>query len=425
MTTPNQPEDQTPQGWAAPTGAGNGQDQTPPPYGQEPPQQPQYGQQAPQQPQYGQQQPQYGQQQQWGQQPPAQNQWGQGGQYGQAPSYGGPGGPGMFNQNVKPGIIALRPLSLGEIYDGAFTAIRREPKIMLGLVALVVAVITLAMGILGYVVAKVTAQSGVAQGIDGEFDIVFGDAMDIFAASGVPLSAGAFTINGFITFGQLIATTLATGLVVVAISQAVLNKPMTPGEVFERGKKRIWGLLGISIVPSILLVLGFTIVVFVFGFLIFSLGSMDSGLGAIVGIVGVLVIIIGIFAVLFISIRWLLAPAALMLEERKVFASLGRSWRLTKGSFWRVFGIYLLTSIIASVISQAISTVLLLISNALFPLGYDVSFGALLAMLFVQIIASTITVSFTVAVVAILYIDIRMRREALDVELTAAANFDR
>ena len=37
----------------------------------------------------------------------------------------------------KPGIVPLRPLGLGDLYDGAFTAIRRNPKPMVGLAALV------------------------------------------------------------------------------------------------------------------------------------------------------------------------------------------------------------------------------------------------------------------------------------------------
>ena len=40
----------------------------------------------------------------------------------------------------KPGIIALRPLQLGDILDGAVKAVRYNPKAMVGLSALVLAV---------------------------------------------------------------------------------------------------------------------------------------------------------------------------------------------------------------------------------------------------------------------------------------------
>jgi hypothetical protein len=52
---------------------------------------------------------------------------------------------------VKPGVIPLRPLGVGEILDGAVTTIRRNPGPMLGLSA-IVAVLTQLLGVgLGYV----------------------------------------------------------------------------------------------------------------------------------------------------------------------------------------------------------------------------------------------------------------------------------
>ena len=37
----------------------------------------------------------------------------------------------------RPGVIPLRPLSLGEIYDGAFQVMRRNPGSMIGSAAIV------------------------------------------------------------------------------------------------------------------------------------------------------------------------------------------------------------------------------------------------------------------------------------------------
>ena len=63
-------------------------------------------------------------------------------QYG-APQYGYPAAyPGGFAAPYamaapKPGIIPLRPLTVGEILDGAFSTIRRHPRATLGLSAAV------------------------------------------------------------------------------------------------------------------------------------------------------------------------------------------------------------------------------------------------------------------------------------------------
>src|SRR6478609_11184276 len=41
---------------------------------------------------------------------------------------------------LQPGIIPLRPIGLGEIYDGAFRSIRANPKVMFGMAAIVVTI---------------------------------------------------------------------------------------------------------------------------------------------------------------------------------------------------------------------------------------------------------------------------------------------
>src|SRR5205814_3959442 len=41
----------------------------------------------------------------------------------------------------RPGIVPLRPLGVGELLDGAFTAIRRHPRTLLGMAAVVMVVV--------------------------------------------------------------------------------------------------------------------------------------------------------------------------------------------------------------------------------------------------------------------------------------------
>lgn len=53
--------------------------------------------------------------------------------------------------------------------------------------------------------------------------------------------------------------------------------------------------------------------------------------------------------------------------------------------------------------------------------GSTTSFVAIAIESVAQAIALTLTISFSAAVVSLLYIDVRMRREGLDVELARAA----
>jgi hypothetical protein len=101
------PEQPAPQGWGSP---GYGQRPSAPP----PPPPP----------------PGAGQQQGWGHAPTP----------GGAPQYGwGPPLQAAW-QPPKPGVIPLRPLGVGEILDGAISTIRANPRLMLGLSALVAVV---------------------------------------------------------------------------------------------------------------------------------------------------------------------------------------------------------------------------------------------------------------------------------------------
>ena len=57
--------------------------------------------------------------------------------YGQAP----PGQWPRYGEAApKPGVIPLRPLGVGEVLDGAFASIRRNPKAVLGLAAVVMTI---------------------------------------------------------------------------------------------------------------------------------------------------------------------------------------------------------------------------------------------------------------------------------------------
>ena len=122
----------------------------------------------------------------------------------------------------------------------------------------------------------------------------------------------------------------------------------------------------------------------------------------------------------WISTRTLLATPALMLEKLGVIAGLTRGWRLSRGSFWRLLGIYLLTSVIVGVVASIIVGPASMIATfvSLNPFSDPLA----LAITGVgSILGSVLTTPFTAAVVALLYIDTRIRREGLDVELTRAA----
>lgn len=320
--------------------------------------------------------------------------------------YGAPmgfGGPAFRAPSAKPGIIPLRPLSLGEIYDGAFGAIRSNPKVMLGVVALVIAVATILSAIVGYAVAP-TVNSWLAGSLA---DIDPDDLLEV-RTLGPEISVSLVT-----ALGVYLASVVTTGLLIVAIGRAVINRPYTAADLWSEVRGKIVGLFVISLVPGV--VLGVVVIALI---LLVALVAVTAGDGA-AGVVGLFLAFALIPFILWFAMRVLLAPAAYVLEKQGIVSAFRRGWRLSRGSFWRLLGIYLLSNIIVNIVVGIIAVPGVIISSLVFT---DGGWGALAVSVASNIVAYTITTAFLSAVVALLYIDVRMRREGLDVELAAAAD---
>jgi hypothetical protein len=414
---PSEPAPPTaPDGWGTPT---YGQ----PGYGPAPGEQPRYGQYAPGhdappagQPAYGQPsygQPSYGQQQGqgapgYGQPQPGAPQYGSSQfgqpQYGQ-PQYAGPGyGPGPAPYApvaAKPGIVPLRPLTLGEIFDGAFGAIRHNPRVMLGMSTLVVVAATVVGALLGFAFSGYVAdlffalpeESGLG-GMENEFAMLYSSTI----GTGLTTS---------------LATPIVSGLLTVSIGQSVIGRKATIAEVWAQVGRRAWFLIGFSLLLGLTWVVALTLIVLIVvaGF------AVTTGLGVVL----LLLAIPGALALaVWVGTRTGLVPPALALEGQGFWSTVRRSWLLTRGSFWRLFGIYLLAYVAMYVVVQIIATPFSFASTFLLAAGQSFVANALLAL---GIAVSTVVMTlFLGSVVALLYIDVRMRREGLDVELTAAAN---
>ncbi len=401
---------------------------TPPEYGwgEPTPSQPRYGQYGPgaepasggatagawqpdsTQPQYG--QPEYGQPQygdaQHGQPQHGQSQYGQP-QYGQ-PQYGRPGaGPSGFSQfqmPEKPGIIPLRPLRLGEFLDGAFGAVRANPRIMLGFSAVVIA-LTVALGTVAVFLTRDVIRNQALNMPTSEFSSFEAD-LEV-----LQIQAGSNWISLLMVF----ILPLMTGLLITSVSRSVIGQKATMQQLWALTKRK----LGFLLLLTFLISLATVIVVVAYGLLVVFLAATTNWW---VTVAFILVGGLGVVALIFwIAIRTLLVPPVLVLENARFFDSIKRSWLLTRGSFWRMLGIYLLTQIIVGVVAAVVIGPATMIATLL-AVGSDTTSGVpLIIMSLAMTVTYTITTSFSAAVVALLYVDQRMRREGLDVELIAAA----
>ncbi len=149
--------------------------------------------------------------------------------------------------------------------------------------------------------------------------------------------------------------------------------------------------------------------------------SANLGAGVAVGFLGLLVFVA---AALWFSVQTLLVPAGLMLEGGTFWATVARGWRLTRGGFWRLTGLYLLVLVASSVVAGIVGVPFSLIAGLVTQDASLTSFGAVAIVSVGEVIATTLTTVFAAGAYALAYIDARMRTEGLDVELARAAAQD-
>ncbi|MFJ4952116.1 glycerophosphoryl diester phosphodiesterase membrane domain-containing protein [Streptomyces sp. NPDC088760] len=391
-------KEQPPPGqWSAPTGAPSPH-QAPPP----PPPGPGWG----------------------GQQPGGPGPGGYGGGYGgPPPGHGGHGTPGGYPAwgggwggpppAAKPGVIPLRPLGVGEILDGAVATMRTYWRTVLG-IALAVAAVTDTCLVLvqGFLLNDALAGA--------QLDSRTATPDDVYRALRESMLG-----TGIVTVISAAAVIVATALLTTITSRAVLGKPVSTGEAWREARPQIPKLAGLLILLSLITV-GVIVAGALPGFLVLIAGGSDAGGAALfaLGILG------GVVVAVWLAIRYYLAAPALMLERQSITTSMGRSAKLVRGSWWRVLGIQLLAWLIANIVSAIVTIPFALIGaavsgdgmgNFLGTSGERVGWAFLIIRGIGSLIGTTLTLPISAGVTVLLYIDLRIRREALDLELARAA----
>lgn len=340
-----------------------------------------------------------------GQQPPP---WGAQPQWGAPPS--GPSMPPyrqpLYVAPPKPGIVPLRPLMFGEIMDGSFQTIRRNAKAMLGAALL-------AQSLSAIVTAVVTAFATVSAGsIEGWIE---SRGNSDLAALGFGI-AGGVLLFAILT---LIISAVLQGAMVVPVARSILNR--------QTGFRQMWALArsraGALIRLAGILFLGGLLAAALF---VAAAAALVAALGGIPVLI-LLPLAMGLFVVMiWIYIKLMVAPAAIVVEEIGALDGIRRSWQLTRGDWWRILGITLVVSIMVGVIAQIVMIPISLLSGFLTtvvsPHGGEAqaATAAVAAGIVAAIVAALVGAvgyAFQTSVMALLYLDLRMRKDGLDIAL--------
>ncbi|MFI9724308.1 glycerophosphoryl diester phosphodiesterase membrane domain-containing protein [Streptomyces sp. NPDC052396] len=301
-------------------------------------------------------------------------------------------------------MIPLRPLAVGEIVQGAINTTRRYWRTALAISACL-AVVTQTL-------------STIATGL------WFGDAVDVESLkdSATPReildamgsSIGTLAVSAAL---GLIGSIVATAMLTVVVSRAVLGRPASIAEAWRNARPQLLRMGGLlCLVP--LMMSAALCVGLVPGLVLYAAGA-----GTLAGLLMALGALAGTAAMVWIWVRYSLATPALMLEKQSVLSAMRRSAKLVRESWWRILGIQLLGVLVAmaatTVINIPITIVQTIASGSVEPTD-QLTWTSLIISGIGATISSTLTLPVMAGVTVLLYVDQRIRRESLDLELIRA-----
>lgn len=307
------------------------------------------------------------------------------------------GDSGYWRSSVKPGVIPLRPLGLGEILDGAISTMRAHPALMLGVAAVVVTIANLiTLAVTFPWLDDVNRAVAVGPQLDQD---------EVFSLLGKSL---AITVIGLVVL--LVSRVFLSGFITLVVGTAVLGQPLTFADVWTRVRPRLLPLLGLTLIyPAV--VFGVAVIVIFVTVTVPPLGVL---------------LVLGIIPVaIWLLIMFSLATPALVLENARIGQAFGRSRQLVRGAWWRIFGITLLAGLITTILAVIIALPFEYLGDGFATVtsteATPLTTKYLVLSTIGTIIASTVTEPFAAAVTVLLYTDQRMRTEGLDIELARAA----
>lgn len=323
----------------------------------------------------------------------------------------------------KPGLVPLRPMTLGTILSGSFRVLRRNPGPTLGPSLIInlgiLLFVAVATGLIAWwAIARV--ESAATQ-----------EDADALAAGSIAFGAIGLLL---VMLLSMVGTSVLQGIIIAEVARGTLGERLRLVEIWQYLRGRIgallgWGLL-LAAAIGIASLIGFGLILGVIALIAFAAeGGGGNAVAVAVGAVAAFFIgtLVALVPLAFLWTKLAFVPATIVLERRPVFASIARSWRLVRGRFWRVFGIMLLVMVIINVAAQIVVTPISFLGGMalglMTPNGMNDE-SALVATVVIYLgsyavgtIVAAIGLVIQSATSGLLYIDARMRSEGLDLEL--------
>ena len=305
---------------------------------------------------------------------------------------------------AQPGIIPLRPLTVGELFSGAFQAVRVNPQTMFGFAFAIMAVVGLVQAFFAS-----SSTSSLTRALSS------GDTDDLVYSLGS--SMGSFVTSGL----TLLATAFLSGMLALTVWDAVLGRKSSPADAWHRFSPRFVPVLLATLLIGIIEFVAIVVVLLVFmiPFILVvvnaasarSYDSASAGIGGAFAIIFLMIVALIVIACFF-TVKFAFTSSAVVLEGLGPVDAMKRSWSLSKGSFWRILGriwlIGIVTALITSVLGGVVGAILGVGAAAADSVGMLVAFSAFLSALLSAVVIPVQSSFYT-----LMYLDERMRKENL------------
>ena len=298
-----------------------------------------------------------------------------------------------------PGVV-LQPLNLGELLDRMFSLYRKNFLLFFGIM-LLPSLLAMASGILMAVFRSPLATP--TQGAQVNAALI-GSAM------------GGFLVA---ILAYWIVYAIALGASTFAVSDVYLGRTATIAASYRRIRGRIWRLFWLMFLVA-LRIWGFLFVVLIGFAAVMVPLSLAMGRGPLAGIAGLLSMLV-LFPAILVLLFWLMLRYSvcipcMVLEDVRAGQAIRRSVQLMKGNYLRCFLLLLLTVVITYVslmIFQGPFYIAMLLSArhgqvAIWLMSLSSVFGGL---------GGALSAPLIMIGLVLLYYDIRVRKEAFDLQL--------
>ncbi len=274
------------------------------------------------------------------------------------------------SDNNEAAATPRQPMSFVDILDGMFSLYRSHWTLFLG--------ITVVYFILVYVMDMIA------------LFVLVNAAPSTTLMVGLLAALGSYVVIFWVVAG-----------LVYASAHVYLNRDLTSQAALQQGWRRFWSYIGSTILWLLV-------------------------------VCALFVTIIGIPFSIYFGVRWGLYGLPVMFEGTTARNALRRSTELVKGTWWRVFGIMLAIFLISIMIQFIFQTSFLLLAQVsgseetslwqtfrrlFFPAMHEIEWRSYAIQRFVIIGIAALTMPLNAMGSALLYFDLRIRKEAFDIEM--------